>query len=75
MTGKELIIYILQNNLEDEQVIADSKLLGFMTVDEAAAKFGVGVETVKTWVLLGVIEHVLMDTKIYIPINTEPKID
>ena len=47
MTGKELIIYILQNNLEDEIVIKDGIFVWLMNEEEAAAKFDVGVATVK----------------------------
>ena len=74
MSGRELIIYILENGLEDEQVIVDGRFLGFLTLDEAAVKFGVGPETVRTWVCLNMIEHVIFDGKIYIPSNKEPKI-
>ena len=49
MTGKELILYILQNNLEDTIVMKDGFFVGFMTEEEAAVKFGVGVETIRAW--------------------------
>lgn len=49
MTGKELILYILQNNLEDTVVLKDGIFIGFMTEEEAAAKFDVGVATIRAW--------------------------
>jgi hypothetical protein len=49
MTGKELILYILQNNLEDVVVLDGCLFMGFMTEDEVAVKFNVGVETVRAW--------------------------
>lgn len=49
MTGKELIIYILQNNLENTVVLEDGFFVGFMTEEETAVKFGVGVGTVRAW--------------------------
>jgi hypothetical protein len=49
MTGKELILYILQNNLEDTVVLNGAIFVGFMTVEEAAVKFNVGTATVKAW--------------------------
>ena len=49
MTGKELILYILQNNLENEVVIKDGVFVWLMNEEEAAAKFGVGVATIKAW--------------------------
>lgn len=49
MTGKELIMYILQNNLENTIVLEDGFFTGFMTEEETAVKFNVGVETVRAW--------------------------
>lgn len=49
MTGKELILYILQNNLENTVVLEDGFFVGFMTAEEAAVKFNVGVETIRAW--------------------------
>lgn len=71
MTGRELIIYILQNNLEDEAVFEDGKLLGHMTVPETAAKFNVGTATINLWVKVGYIRHVKINDVIYIPANTQ----
>ena len=60
MTGRELIIYILENRLEDK------KISWFMTVEEAAVKFKVGVETVKVWYSLGFISGITIGDTIYI---------
>lgn len=49
MTGRALIIYILENNLENKEIFKDGKIVGFISVSEAASKFNVGVGTVKTW--------------------------
>lgn len=50
MTGKELILYILQNNLENTIVLdVNGFFVGFMTEEEAAVKFGVGVATIRAW--------------------------
>lgn len=67
MTGKDLIMYILKNNLEDEPVFKDGKFVGFSTVPEMAAKLGVGSATVETWASLGSIESVNVTGGIYIP--------
>jgi hypothetical protein len=69
MTGRDLIIYILQNNLEDEPVIKDDKLLGFITVQEAALKFGVGPATITLWCKFNVIPYFAIGDNIYIPAN------
>ena len=39
MTGRDLIMYILNNSLEDEPVYDDGRVLGFISIVEAAAKF------------------------------------
>lgn len=74
MTGRDLITYILENKLEDEPVFKDGKLIGFITVEEAAVKFGVGINTVKTWFKLAMIDGVKLGDKVYIPANEESPI-
>lgn len=74
MTGRDLIIYILNNNLEDEKVYKDGKLLGFMTTIDASIKFGVGITTVKTWFDLGYLDGIKIGDTIYIPANSKPYI-
>lgn len=49
MTGRELILYILQYNLENTVVLEDGFFTGFMTAEEAAIQFNVGVETIRAW--------------------------
>lgn len=50
MTGRELIIYILENKLEDVEVLKDGIfVVGLMDVNETAAKFDVGVSTIMAW--------------------------
>ncbi len=72
MTGRDLIIYILQNNLEDVTII-DYKALGFMTVDEAAVKFAVTSNIVLAWIGLDKLPSVNIGNTIYIPANAKPK--
>lgn len=43
MTGRDLIIYILKNNLEDELVYKDGRFVGFITLEEAAVKLDTGI--------------------------------
>lgn len=75
MTGKDLIIYILENNLENEQVFKDGELLGFMSVELAALKFGVGTTTIKVWADLNIIPYIKIGDTIYIPANSVKKED
>jgi excisionase family DNA binding protein len=71
VTGKDLIIYILENGLLDEPVFKDGRILGFMTVMEAAVKFGVGVSTVKLWVQMGSVYAIKLGDEIYIPADAQ----
>lgn len=71
MTGRELILYILQNGLEDEPVFDDGIFLGFMSEMEAAVKFNVGVATILAWYRCGMLPGILIGNSIYIPANVE----
>ena len=55
MTGRELIVYILKNNLENENIFNPGEDLEgciFIREDRAAADCGVGVATIKALQLL-----------------------
>ena len=69
MTGRELILYILENKLEDEPVFKDGKLLGFVTAGEAAAKMNVGAATVYAWIHQGWLDCIVIGNAAYIPAN------
>ena len=69
MTGRDLIVYILENRLEDEPVFEDGKFIGFITLEEAAVKMGVGTASVKALVDLNIIKGVYTNSNIYIPFN------
>lgn len=71
MTGKDLIIYILKNDLENKPVFEDNKLLGFMTVEEAAAKFGYGPGTIKAWIQLNYFSCIQIGSTILIPMDAD----
>lgn len=65
MTGREMIIYIMQNNLEDEIVLKDGFFTGFIDENEAAVKLGVGVETIKAWCALNWLSGIKIGEKLY----------
>ena len=71
MTGRDLIVYILQNGLEDLPVYEGGKLLGFMTAMDAAIKFEVGLNTIYVWHDVGILEGVKIGDVLYIPANIE----
>lgn len=75
MTGRDLIIYILQNNLEDEEIFKDGKFIGFVTLSEAAVRLDVGVETVKVSIALGLLEGAIkLGDEYLIPEETIKKV-
>lgn len=65
MTGRELIFYILDNRLEDKVVLSDNSILGLMNEVEAAAKFNVGMSTIRAWYICGMIEGTKIGENIY----------
>ena len=73
MTGRELIVYILENHLEDEPVFKDGVFIGFLTVGEVAEKLGVGVSTVRTFATLDRIDYISSGGRMYIPANFKVK--
>lgn len=76
MTGRQLIIYILQNNLEDEEVFQDGIFVGLMSVEQAAARFDVGVATIRVWHMAGWLRGIEIGGEIYFPKTiTDPRKD
>ena len=71
MTGKDLVLYIVKNNLLDEPIYSEGKLIGFMTDEEAAIKFGVGVITVQTWQSIGLLQGIFIAKQLYIPADAK----
>ena len=69
MNGRDLIMYILSNHLEDEPVFKDGKFIGFVTAGEAAAKMDVGTATIYTWMHQGRLHGVIVGDTVYIPAN------
>lgn len=71
MTGKELIVYILENDLVNEEMIKDGIPIWLMSVGEAAYKFNVGVFTINTWANMDQIEHEIVNDQLYIYRNAK----
>lgn len=67
MTGRDLVLYILQNHLEDEPVFKDGKFMGFVTPEEVAVKCHVGTATVHAWIHQGRLASEAIREGIYIP--------
>lgn len=75
MTGRDLIIYILSNKLEDTLILNDGKIHGFMSANEAALKFSVGEATIHAWYRMGFIPGFYIGKEIYIPVNAIKGVD
>jgi predicted transcriptional regulator len=69
MTGRDLIMYILANGLENEPVFKNGKFIGFVTTTDVAKKSNVGLATVHAWMQQGRLESVAVNEGIYIPAN------
>lgn len=67
MTGRDLIIYILQHDLLYKRIDANDKFLDFLTVDELAAKFEVGPGTIKAWTCLYLLEYLKFGNSMFFP--------
>lgn len=66
MTGRDLIIYILTNNLEDQPVFLDKGFLNLLSESEAAVKTQVGTATIRVWFEMGLIDGVKVGDELYI---------
>lgn len=72
MTGADLITYIVQNELFNEPIMRDNGLIiGFVSVDEVAARMNVGYYTVMTWVGHYKIPTIELGGKICFPAKYE----
>ena len=60
MTGRELIVYILENHLEDESVFQNGTFIGYVTDVKFAEMLGVGVATVRAWIMIGRVKDAIM---------------
>lgn len=71
MTGRDLIIYILENGLEDSPIFENGVFIGLMTEEQAAVKFHVGAETVRAWHALGMLNGIKIGDMVYIFVNAQ----
>jgi len=80
MTGRELMIFILENHLEDVELLRDEQtivdILDLVTVDKKAAECGVGPVTVETWIRTGCMSGIEINGVKYVPAGAErPRFD
>lgn len=65
MTGRELMLYILENHLEDEIIIKDGIFVWLMSEEEAAVKFNVGVATIRAWYICNMLSGTKIGDRLY----------
>lgn len=70
LTGRDLIVHILTNNLEDEPVFKDGCFVGFMRVDDAAAALNVGTATVYAMITMEQLDYIYIGDHVFIPRTT-----
>lgn len=73
MTGRDLIVYILENGLENEPVFDNGKFVGFISVGEAGVKFGTGEASIWAYYAMDMLEGYLIGGELYIPATAELK--
>lgn len=66
MTGKDVILFILNHNLVDTKIDGYALNELFLTVEKAAVKFGIGTNSLKDMIRIGLIDCVEFDGEIYI---------
>lgn len=66
MLGREIIMYILANKLENERLSSDVFTKKLMTQEEAAVHFNVGTAAVKTAYRAGLLKGFESNGKLYI---------
>ena len=67
ITGKDLMLYIIKNELYDKPLVnKDGRFFGAMTVEEAALRYKVGISTIRVYCKHGILHSVNIDGKLWI---------
>lgn len=68
LTGKDIIIYILENDLVNTEFIADKIFSDlFINAAEVAEYFGVGVATIEAMYKMKKLRGITIDGELYFP--------
>lgn len=73
MTGRDIMMFILENHLEDVDLLNAEEIPNFVTVEKAAVNFGVGTAVVQAWLDKGMLDYVLIANRVFIPENAKPR--
>lgn len=71
MTGKDLVLFIINHNLLDEEIDGSNMSKSFISLEDAAIKLGVSITSLEDMVKLGIFDHVIFDGKIYLHKNID----
>lgn len=74
MTCKELVVYILENDLLDRQVFEDGTFVGFVTYEDAAAELKLGPASMKVIMDVYEIESININGAIFLPCDFANKL-
>lgn len=66
MTGRDLIIYILENNLEDTELFIRDFMPLFITAETAAVRWNCGAATVKAMIDMGKVKGAKVGDKYFV---------
>lgn len=66
MTGRDLIIHIMENNLEDEPILVGNRLFGTLTSGEAADQLCIGVSSLRLMYKRGLLDGFEIGDWLYI---------
>lgn len=66
MTGRDLIVYIIENHIEDVELFSDVTKSFLLPVEKAAVELECGVATVKALLSIGKIKDIKFNDKYYI---------
>lgn len=69
MTCKELMLYILANDLENELVFDHGRFIGFMTIDEVALQMNIGIAAVCALIEQEMLDHICVGNALFVPAN------
>ena len=73
MNGRDLIIYILENHLEDEPILNNGTFIGFVKASDAALKLKIGTAGIDALCSMGKLSGEQIGNEFYIYGNTLSK--
>ena len=72
MTGKDLVLFIINHDLLDVEINTKVTSL-FLTVEEAAVKLGISTTSLLDMINLGIVDSILFNDTIYVPKDIQLK--